>query len=493
MIGVMLGAGVDALAAPDIMQMVQAQPMPAPSPSTPAAAPPATAADAQPAAAEPVGNVASLSGSASVTRNNATTPLELRDDIFAGDVVETGAKSALGITFNDATTFNLTANARITIDHYLYEEGGQQNGALFDVAKGTLAFVAASVARTGDMRISTPTATLGIRGTTGLVEVPEGATATSNNVAIKLYPDPDGRVGRIEINDRSGAQLGALTRGASGFAIRGGMGGARLAAVPLTISPQQVLRDQGFVRQLHATQDLGRRMVDEQRAFRRTNPGQPYPNRGQPLQPGPQRPNALPGPNRTTPPAPGQPGRQGQQPGQQNRLTPQPPGTPNRQGAQPPRPGTPQQPGQAGTPTQPGRGQQHNLPGQPGGAPLPSPQPPAGQQPAGPQQGRQRQGGEPPRVTQPSGVQQPAARPTGMPQPSGAQPPAAPSRQDNRGRRRCSRARRACPACSGRDCRTGRHCHRAGRRRRKRKRNGASSETWQAWDQAARRSQSRTF
>ncbi len=179
MIGVMLGAGVDALAAPDMMQMAQAQPAPAPSPSTPAApaaAPPATPADAQPAAAEPVGNVASLSGSASVTRNNATTPLEPRDDIFAGDVVETGAKSALGITFNDATTFNLTANARITIDHYLYEEGGQQNGALFDVAKGTLAFVAASVAKTGDMRISTPTATLGIRGTTGLVEVPEGAT-----------------------------------------------------------------------------------------------------------------------------------------------------------------------------------------------------------------------------------------------------------------------------------------------------------------------------
>jgi hypothetical protein len=109
-------------------------------------------------------------------------------------VVETGAKSALGITFADATTFNLTANAKITIDHYLYEEGGQQNGALFDVAKGTLAFVAASVAKTGDMRIATPTATLGIRGTTGLVEVPEGATATSNNVAIKLYPDADGRV-----------------------------------------------------------------------------------------------------------------------------------------------------------------------------------------------------------------------------------------------------------------------------------------------------------
>ena len=73
--------------------------------------------------------------------------------------------------------------------------------------------MAASVAKTGDMKITTPTATLGIRGTTGLVEVPEGAAANNpNNVAIKLYPDADGRVGRIEVNDRAGARLGFLRK-----------------------------------------------------------------------------------------------------------------------------------------------------------------------------------------------------------------------------------------------------------------------------------------
>ena len=107
-----------------------------------------------------------------------------------------------------------TANAKITIDNYVYEDGGKKNAALFDVAKGTVAFVAAAVAKTGDMKISTPTATLGIRGTTGLVEVPEGAAANNpNNVAIKLYPDADGKVGRIEVNDRAGARLGFLTPG----------------------------------------------------------------------------------------------------------------------------------------------------------------------------------------------------------------------------------------------------------------------------------------
>jgi hypothetical protein len=309
-----------AAAAP--IKLAQAQPtQPPASPSQPAAPaqPDATAAD------EPIGNVATLTGSASVTRNNTATPLKLQDDIFQNDVLQTSANSTLGVTFNDATTFNLTANARITVDNYVYENGGKQNAALFDIAKGTVAFVAAEVAHTGDMKISTPTATLGIRGTTGLVEVPEGAAANSaNNVAIKLYPDADGRVGRIEVNDRTGARLGFLTQGASGFTIRPGAGG-RFSAAPLLISPQQALRDQGIVRQVHAAQSVGRQIVSRQRALRQANPNRNNPNRNNlrnnpnpnlrnnnpARQPGLQRQNELP-PRPGSPQAPGAPNRQGQ-------------------------------------------------------------------------------------------------------------------------------------------------------------------------------------
>jgi hypothetical protein len=255
---------------------------------------------AQPAADDPIGNVATLTGSATVTRNNASAPLKLKDDIFLNDVLQTLASSTLGVTFNDATTFNLTANAQIAVDSFVYEDRGKANAALFNVAKGTVAFVAAAVAKSGDMKISTPTATLGIRGTTGLVEVPEGGTAgAANNVAVKLYPDPDGKVGRIEINDRAGARLGFLTQGASGFTIRPGAGG-RFAAVPLTISPQQALRDQGFVRQVHAAQNFGRRIVTQRQIQRRQNPS---------ARPGLQRQNGRPQPP-GLPRQPGQPGLQ---------------------------------------------------------------------------------------------------------------------------------------------------------------------------------------
>jgi hypothetical protein len=73
------------------------------------AAPAAAPADAQPADDEPIGNVATLTGTATVTRNNTPTPLKLQDDIFLNDVLQTSANSTLGVTFNDATTFNLTA------------------------------------------------------------------------------------------------------------------------------------------------------------------------------------------------------------------------------------------------------------------------------------------------------------------------------------------------------------------------------------------------
>jgi hypothetical protein len=363
------------------IRLAQSQPAQAPAAAPSPAAPAADATtDAQAPGDEPVGNVATVAGIATVIRNKNSIPLKLKDDIFLNDVLQTSANSSLGVTFNDATTFHLSANARITVDTYLYEDGGKQNAALFDVAKGTVAFVAAAVAKTGDMKISTPTATLGIRGTTGLVEVPEGAAANSpNNVAIKLYPDADGKVGRIEVNDRAGVRLGFLTQGASGFTIRPGAGGGmRVAAVPLTISPQQALRDQGFVRQVHSTQNLGRQVVTQQRALRRANPALNNPNRGnQPRQPGSQQQNGL----------PQRPGSQ--QPGQPNRPGQQPPGVPNRQGL-PQRPGSPSQPGlppQPGAPPRAGQ-PQPGVQGQPGSQSRPGvQQPPNLQRPPGVRQG----------------------------------------------------------------------------------------------------------
>jgi hypothetical protein len=368
---------MDAASAPTLLAQTQPAPIPAPSPA-PSASPAPAAAD------EPIGNVATLTGIATVIRNKDSIALKLQDDIYLNDVLLTSANSTLGVTFNDATTFNLTANARIVVDSFLYEEGGKQNGALFDIVKGTVAFAAAAVAKTGDMRISTPTATLGIRGTTGLVEVPEGASAASaSHVAIKLYPDADGKVGRIEVNDHSGARLGFLTQGASGFTIRPGAGG-RFAAQPLAISPQQAQRDQGIVRQVHAAQTVGRQIVTQRQIQRQQNPARNNPART------PSNAN----PPRTNPAA----------------NPPRQPGLPKQNGL-PQRPGSPQQPAQ---PTRPG---QPNQPAQPNRSEKPAlPQPPAAQPTS-------------PGVQRPALQNRPAVQPPRRPAPPKAKPAPKPKKR----------------------------------------------------------------
>jgi hypothetical protein len=249
-----------------------------------------------------VGQVATLQGIATVGRGSAApSRLKVSDGIYKKDRLQTGASSSLGVTFDDETTLSLTANARIVVNEFVYEEGGKANTAAFNIARGTVAFVASLVAKNGDMTISTPTATLGIRGTTGVVDVPDNAAAGTGEAKIKLYPDADGRVGQIEVFNRQGGRLGTLTQGSSAFAIRPSLGG-RFAAIPFQIPPQEAARDRGVVQRLFASHNIGRQMAIQRRQLRGPNRQRPN-NLRQPG--GPQRQNR--GPDlqqKTTPAAP---------------------------------------------------------------------------------------------------------------------------------------------------------------------------------------------
>lgn len=258
-----------------------------------------------------VGQVATVQGSATVKRANASpTALKVSDPIFENDTLETGAESALGVTFDDETTFSLSADTRIVVDQFVYQEGGGGNAASFNVAVGTAAFVASLVAKTGTMTVTTPEAAIGIRGTTGVVDVPSPGTTAAPT--IKLYPDADGHVGRIEVFDRQGNRLGALTQGASAFALRPGAGG-RIVAQAYRIPPQEAARDRGVLQRLNVTRNIGRQMLIRRRQLR--GPNRQRPNnqrrRGEPqnFRPGGQQ-NFRPGgqrPFNRPPPGPGRP------------------------------------------------------------------------------------------------------------------------------------------------------------------------------------------
>jgi len=62
------------------------------------------------------------------------------------------------------------------LNEFVYDPNSTSNGSLFNLTKGTFTFVAGKVAKTGDMKVDTPVATMGIRGTTPRVEISDDGT-----------------------------------------------------------------------------------------------------------------------------------------------------------------------------------------------------------------------------------------------------------------------------------------------------------------------------
>ena len=145
---------------------------------------------AQPAvqnvASSPIGKIVATKGSVTIEHVNAVVvqanlpsqagQTKVGDLVYQGDVVRTGADGRVSINFTDDTSFNLSNNANMTLNEFVYDPNGKSNSTLFNLSKGAFTFVAGKIAKTGDMKIDTPVATMGIRGTTPHVEISDGGT-----------------------------------------------------------------------------------------------------------------------------------------------------------------------------------------------------------------------------------------------------------------------------------------------------------------------------
>jgi len=146
---------------------------------------------AQPAvqnvAASPIGKVVAAKGSVTIEHVNAVpvqanlpdqaAQAKVGDLVYQGDKVRTGSDGRVSINFADDTSFNLANNASMTLDEFVYDPNGKSNSTVFNLSKGAFTFVAGKIAKTGDMKVDTPVATMGIRGTTPHVEISEDGTA----------------------------------------------------------------------------------------------------------------------------------------------------------------------------------------------------------------------------------------------------------------------------------------------------------------------------
>ena len=159
------------------------------------------------AAAKVVGHVVKMTGSASVVRNGVTVALNNGDNVLQNDVVQTGSGSSLGLVMIDGTTFNLSAGARLMLNDLTYDANSTANASLFTLVQGAASFVAGQVAKTGDMKVGTPVATMGIRGTAVILDI----SAVDGKVSISVVDQRDGLVHSIQVFNIRGILIGTVT------------------------------------------------------------------------------------------------------------------------------------------------------------------------------------------------------------------------------------------------------------------------------------------
>ncbi len=130
-----------------------------------AAAAPAWASDS------PIGQIKKASGTVSVIRGSEHLPVKPGMPVYQGDVIETGPDGGVGVTLRDNSVFSAGPSSQLAVPEFKYDAG--KGSMLAELKKGTLTVVSGEITHNtpGAMSVRTPTALLGVRGTTFAVEV----------------------------------------------------------------------------------------------------------------------------------------------------------------------------------------------------------------------------------------------------------------------------------------------------------------------------------
>jgi len=161
---------------------------------------------AAPALAEgpKIGQIDKLSGTVSVVRGSGRLAAKPGDPVYQNDVIETGADGSVGIALIDKSRLSTGPDSQLALPEYRFNTSTSRGSMLADLRRGTLTVVSGEITHTtpGAMHIETPTAILGVRGTTFGVQV----TGSPPKELFVVFPNAGGGSGAISI--------GALSPGA---------------------------------------------------------------------------------------------------------------------------------------------------------------------------------------------------------------------------------------------------------------------------------------
>jgi hypothetical protein len=125
------------------------------------------------AATSDIGRVKVASGIANIIRGGQTIAAKPGFALQKGDILRTGKDGRIGATFYDNSRFAAGPNSSVTINEFLFDDTTHDGKFVTQVDRGSLAVISGQIAKKNKdaMRVRTPTAILGVRGTRFVVEV----------------------------------------------------------------------------------------------------------------------------------------------------------------------------------------------------------------------------------------------------------------------------------------------------------------------------------
>ncbi|RKP53791.1 hypothetical protein D7S86_15465 [Pararobbsia silviterrae] len=124
-------------------------------------------------ASDSIGVVKTVKGVVQIERAGKNLDAAIGSDVFNGDRIVTGAASSVGVTLRDDTLLTEGANSTLLLNHFAFNTTTYDGALDATIKRGSLAVVDGRLAKANpdSVRYSTPTTTLGVRGTEFIIEV----------------------------------------------------------------------------------------------------------------------------------------------------------------------------------------------------------------------------------------------------------------------------------------------------------------------------------
>jgi hypothetical protein len=124
----------------------------------------------------PAGRIKVVSGSAFIVRSGGTIRAEVGQTVFESDSLRTGEDGRIGVTLDDDTRLSLGPSSEVRLNSFSYAPAQGSVGLAMSFLRGIAVYVSGQIAKLApdSVRLETPSAIVGVRGTTlALHVVPE--------------------------------------------------------------------------------------------------------------------------------------------------------------------------------------------------------------------------------------------------------------------------------------------------------------------------------